>query len=204
MWLTRLYTRFQDLVHELGKFGVVGTVAYLIDTALFAVLLAALEPLTAKALAALIAATVAFVGNRFWTWRHRARSGLAREYLLYFLFNGVGLAISLFILWVTHYLLGTIWPVLQTPLADLISANVVGLLAGTSFRFWSYRRFVFREHASGSDELSREHASGSDKLSREHVSGSDELSPESSGAGGAATAVPPAGQVAPARRGRVA
>lgn len=199
MWLTRLYTRFQDLVHELGKFGIVGTVAYLVDTALFAVLLGTLEPLTAKALAAVIAASVAFVGNRFWTWRHRARSGLAREYLLYFMFNGVGLAISLFILWVTHYLLGAIWPVLQTPLADLISANVVGLLAGTSFRFWSYRRFVFREPASGSDEPSRELASGSDKLSK-----------EPSGASGEAVAVPPAGQVAPAapvapaRRGRVA
>ncbi|MPZ27341.1 MAG: GtrA family protein [Micromonosporaceae bacterium] len=200
MWLTSLYARFRDLVHELGKFGIVGGAAYLVDTALFAMLLATLEPLTAKAVAAVIAATVAFVGNRFWTWRHRARSGLAREYLLYFTFNGVGLAISLVILWVTHYLLGTIWPVLQTPLADLISANVVGLLAGTSFRFWSYRRFVFREHASGSEELSHAHASGSDKLSRVHPSG-DGL--------GADLAEPPPpgaapGAVAPARRGGVA
>lgn len=147
MWLTRLYARFRDLVHELGKFGIVGTGAYLVDTALFAVLLVVMESLTAKTVAAVIAATVAFVGNRFWTWRHRARSGLAREYLLYFSLNGVGLAISLVVLGFSHYVLGAVWPVLQTPLADLVAANVIGLVAGTSFRFWSYRRFVFKAHA---------------------------------------------------------
>jgi putative flippase GtrA len=166
VWLKRIYDRFRDMVHELGKFGTVGAVAYVVDTALFAVLLLVMESLTAKTVAALIAATVAFVGNRFWTWRHRVRSGLAREYLLYFSLNGVGLAISLAVLGVSHYLLGTIWPVLQTPLADLISANVIGLAAGTSFRFWSYRRFVFREHAPG---LGPEPAPGADQLSPERA-----------------------------------
>jgi putative flippase GtrA len=161
VWLTRLYDRFRDLVHELGKFGAVGAVAYVVDTALFAVFLLVMESLTAKTVAALIAATVAFIGNRFWTWRHRARSGLAREYLLYFSLNGVGLAISLAVLGVSHYLLGAVWPVLQTPLADLVAANVIGLAAGTSFRFWSYRRFVFREHPTITavlDELDRPRA----------------------------------------------
>ena len=43
----------------------------------------------------MVSATVAFLGNRFWTWRHRERSGIAREYSLYFLFNVVGLVIAL-------------------------------------------------------------------------------------------------------------
>jgi hypothetical protein len=34
--------------------------------------------------------------------------------------------------------------VLTTELADVVSANVVGMAGGTLFRFWSYRRFVFR------------------------------------------------------------
>ena len=33
-----------------------------------------------------------------------------------------------------------------SPLADNISANVVGLFLGMLFRFWSYRTFVFRKH----------------------------------------------------------
>jgi putative flippase GtrA len=144
VWLSRLYARFRELVHELGRFGIVGGIAWIVDTALLAVLVTVVESLTAKTLATAVAASVAFVGNRFWTWRHRARSGLAREYLLYFLLNGVGLAISLGVLAATHYGLGAVWPVFATPLADVVSANVVGLAAGTVFRFWSYRQYVFR------------------------------------------------------------
>lgn len=145
MWLTRLYRRFRHLVHELSKFGVVGTVAYVIDT----VLLVGLDTLgwnayLAKIVAATIAASVAFIGNRFWTWRHRARSNLAREYTLYFIFNAIGLGIALACLWVSYDVLGSVWPeVFRTTLAVWVAANVVGLATGTLFRFWTYRRFVF-------------------------------------------------------------
>ncbi|MDG4833304.1 GtrA family protein [Solwaraspora sp. WMMD1047] len=141
-----LLDRFGHLVRELGKFGTVGGIAFVVDIALFNVFIKALgmESLTAKAIATAIAATIAFLGNRFWTWRHRERSGLAREYLLYFFFNAVGLGIGLACLAISHYGLGSIWPgVFKTLLADNISANLVGTAMGTTFRFWSYRRFVF-------------------------------------------------------------
>ena len=38
----------------------------------------------------------------------------------------------------SHYFLD-----LRSPLADNISAKVVGIGLGTLFRFWAYRRFVF-------------------------------------------------------------
>jgi len=149
--MRRLYERFRHIVHELGKFGIVGIIAYIIDTAIYALLLAAdLEPvfgelatLAAKTMAAVVSASVAFVGNRFWTWRHRQRSGLAREYLLYFGFNAAGLGISLATLGLTHYGLGSVWPVFASDFADLISAQLVGNAVATVFRFWAYRRFVF-------------------------------------------------------------
>jgi len=146
LWLTDLYRRFKHLVHELGKFGIVGGIAYLVDSLLLVVLdNQGWEPMTAKTVATLIAATVAFLGNRFWTWRHRARSGLAREYALYFVFNAIGLGIALACLGVSYHWLGAVWPgIFQTTLAVWIAANVVGLGLGTAFRFWSYRRFVFR------------------------------------------------------------
>nr|MDT0661602.1 GtrA family protein [Micromonospora sp. DSM 115978] len=142
----RLLDRFGHLVRELGKFGTVGGIAFVVDIVLFNVFIEAfgMERLTAKTLSTAIAATIAFLGNRFWTWRHRERSGLAREYLLYFLFNAVGLGIGLACLAISHYGLGSIWPgVFKTLLADNISANLVGTAMGTMFRFWSYRRFVF-------------------------------------------------------------
>jgi putative flippase GtrA len=143
--LRALYARFRHLVHELGKFGIVGSVAFAVDTTVYAFLLTrSTEPLTAKTLATVVSATVAFLGNRFWTWRHRERSGLAREYGLYFFFNVVGLGITLVVVWLSHYGLGSVWPeIFDTRLADLISGQIVGTALGSLFRFWSYRRFVF-------------------------------------------------------------
>lgn len=136
--------RFESLVRELGRFGVVGAIAYAVDTAILIALSAAINPLLAKTISTAVSATAAFVGNRYWTWRDRPRSGLHREYALYFFFNVVGLGIGLACLGVSHYLLGRTWPVLTSHLADVVSANVVGMVLGTLFRFWSYRRFVFQ------------------------------------------------------------
>src|SRR4051812_5982576 len=61
------------LVREVGKFGTVGGIAFLIDLAIYNVLLQlGLETLIAKTISTVIATTFAFLGNRFWTWRDRA------------------------------------------------------------------------------------------------------------------------------------
>jgi putative flippase GtrA len=148
--LRGLWDRFGHLVHELGKFGVVGIIAYAVDVGVFNLLL---DPLhssyAAGAISMTVAATVAFVGNRFWTWRDRERSALHREYLMYFGFNLVGLLIGLSCLWLSRGLLGHWWPaVFHTRLADNIAKNLVGMAFGTLFRFWSYRRFVFAERTA--------------------------------------------------------
>ena len=137
--LRRAHDRLGHLLRELVKFGVVGAVAFIVDVGLFNVLLHETDkPLTSKTLSTVAATTVAYAGNRWWTFRRRSRSGVGREYTLFFLLNGVGLAIALGCLATSHYLLG-----LTSRLADNIAANVVGLVLGTMFRFWSYRRFVF-------------------------------------------------------------
>jgi len=120
-----------------------------IDTAIFNVMLQiGSEPLAAKTVSTVIAATLAFVGNRFWTWRHRHHHNMARQYTTFFLLNAVGLAIGLACLGISHYGLGQIWPALQSRLADNIAGQIVGTAFGTLFRFWSYKRFVFRATAA--------------------------------------------------------
>jgi putative flippase GtrA len=143
--LRSLYAPVEHLVHEVAKFGVVGIVALVVDVGLFNLLMFGGgdgplhgKPLTAKIVSVCVATTVAYFGNRYWTFRHRGRTSFGREYLLFFVLNGVGLAISVGCLWFSHYALG-----LTSALADNISANVVGLALGTMFRFWSYRRWVF-------------------------------------------------------------
>lgn len=143
-----LIVRFEHLLRELGKFGTVGLIAFTVDVVIFNTLILGvdMERLTAGAISMSIAATLAFIGNRFWTWRDRERSGLRREYGLYFLFNVVGLLIALSCLAISWYGLGSVWPeVFRTPLADNISKNLIGTALGTTFRFWSYRQIVFRK-----------------------------------------------------------
>ena len=140
-----LWERFGHLVHELGKFGVVGTAAFVVDVTIYNLLLARhTETLIAKTVAALFATTVAFLGNRFWTWRHRHRGNLAREYTSFLLLNAAGIGIGLACLGISHYGLGQIWPALQSRIADNIAGLVIGTGFGTLFRFWSYRTWVFR------------------------------------------------------------
>jgi putative flippase GtrA len=144
--LQHLYGLFAGLVHELGKFGVVGATTYLVDLGVFNLCLIGFGWAWFPSLvtSTVIAASLAFVGNRFWTWRHRERTALHREYGLYFSFNVIGLLISAGVLWLSHEALGAVWPVLQTPLADNISGKVIGVGLASIFRFWAYRRFVFR------------------------------------------------------------
>ncbi len=140
-----LVARFEHIVRELGKFGVVGAVAFVVDTLIFNVLLYAdVASLLAATISMTIAASVAFVGNRFWTWRDRERTGLRREYLLYFLFNLIGLGIALACLAISIYGLGSMWPIFKGTLAQNGAKNVVGMALGTAFRFWAYRQIVFR------------------------------------------------------------
>jgi putative flippase GtrA len=141
-----LRVRFARLVQEVGKFGVVGAICYGIDVAVFNLCRVALQTdvFVALLVSTVVSTTCAFVGNRFWTWRDRERRSLRREYTLYFGFNLVGLGIGAAVLFVSHNVLGGTWPIFQTALADNISAKFVGVGLASLFRFWSYRRFIFR------------------------------------------------------------
>ncbi|GAB2916500.1 GtrA family protein [Nonomuraea fastidiosa] len=137
----RLYQRFASLVHELAKFGSIGAVAFVLDTSLLNLcnVVIGLGPLTSKVVATTISTTFAYLGNRYWTFRHREQSGLGREYFLFFLLNGIALLFGMLTIGFTTYTLG---------LHDTLSfniANIVGVGLGTLFRYWSYKKWVFLE-----------------------------------------------------------
>lgn len=143
--LRRWVIRFRREIHEVGKFGAIGAVAWVIDTLVFnACLSGGTNRYLAAVISTTVSATVAFVGNRYWTWRDRAGSSLHREYILYAFFNVIGLLISLACLFFSHEILGAWQPqVFHTQFADTVAKNGFGLLLGTIFRFWAYRRYVF-------------------------------------------------------------
>ena len=136
-----LRRQFDAVLRELAKFGVVGMIAFVVDVGIYnALRLGPLDnrPTTAKIISSLVAIGVAYVGNRFWTYRHRPRTGYARETALFLVFNILGICIALACQGFTHYVLG-----FDSLLADNLSVNGLGLVLGTAFRFWSYRKFVF-------------------------------------------------------------
>lgn len=135
-----LYERFRHLIHEVAKFGIIGGIAFVVTELGTNVLHfdAKLGPLTANIVASVIATVVSYVGNRYWTFKHREGGSVRREYTVFFVLNAVGIVIQLACIGFTYYALG---------LTDKLSYNValiVGIVLGTLFRFWSYRRWVWK------------------------------------------------------------
>lgn len=143
---------------ELIKFGFVGGLAYVVDTGLFNLLrfgpgeILLDKPLTAKALSVAIATLVAWLGNRYWTFSGRRSETMGRELAMFVLVNVGGMLVAVLTLWFSHYVLR-----LTSPIADNISANIIGVGLGTIFRYVAYRYWVF-PHRSDSSDPSQEHA----------------------------------------------
>ncbi len=124
---------------ELGAFGAVGAVAFVIDVGLFQLFYASLDlgAVTAKLLATLASMTVAFLGHRFWSFSHRARTGLSREYVRFAVINGATLLLGLAIVAFVRY------PLQQESALVLQAANIASIAVGTVVRYLCYRAWVF-------------------------------------------------------------
>ena len=86
--------------------------------------------------------TIAYVAHRHWSFRHRARTGVRREYTMFALINAATLLLGLAVVGVVRYPLGQDSPwILQV-------ANIASIGLGTAIRFLAYRRWVFPRAAS--------------------------------------------------------
>lgn len=136
-------SRLKRLVRQLVSFGAVGGLAFVVDITVYNILRATVldgSPIWSKVVSVAVATVVAWLGNRYLTFRgERARGATAwREGILFAAMNVVGLLIAAACLVISHYVLG-----FTSQLADNISGNVVGLVLGTAFRFFAYRALVF-------------------------------------------------------------
>ncbi|MCZ2817087.1 GtrA family protein [Modestobacter sp. VKM Ac-2984] len=133
------WSRWRARLAELGAFGVVGAVCFVIQVASFQLFYAhlAVGAVTSNAAATVISMTAAYAGHRYWSFSHRARSGVAREYLLFAAINCVTLLLGLAVVAVVRYPLG------QDSTLVLQVANVCSIVLGTVIRYLAYRRWVF-------------------------------------------------------------
>jgi len=138
-----LYQRFRLLIHEGAKFLIIGGIGFVVTEVGFNLFRFSfgLGLFTSNALATLAATIVTFIGNRYWTFRHREGKGTTRESVMFVMLNGAGLLIQYGCVWFAQNVLGF-------PHNDKFSTNVallIGIALGTLFRFWSYRKWVWRQ-----------------------------------------------------------
>jgi putative flippase GtrA len=140
--LERVGGTWRLLVKEISAFGIVGVVCFFLDVALFQFLYAHVGTgaVTSKLLSTLVSMTVAYVGHRYWSFSHRARTGVCREYVLFALINGATLLLGLAIVAFVRY------PLHQEQALVLQAANIASIVLGTVIRYLSYRRWVFPAH----------------------------------------------------------
>jgi len=138
--LRGLYVRFRQLIHEFAKFGIIGVGGLIITNVGYALLHShGVGPVSSATIATIVATIVAYIGNRYWSFRHRERTSVPREGLIFFLLNGMGLLIQDAVVAFNSYVLH----LEHHKVAEFLALNI-GIGLATIFRFWSYRKFVWR------------------------------------------------------------
>ena len=153
-----LYMRFRQIIHEFAKFGIIGVIGLAITNIGYALLHShGVGPVTSATIATIVATIVAYIGNRYWSFKHRERTSVPREGTIFFVLNGIGLliqdaavAFNAYVLHLEHH-----------KLAEFVALNT-GIAIATVFRFWSYRRYVWAAPADdvgtgGTAQLDAEH-----------------------------------------------
>ena len=136
---TPLTQRLRRLAPEAIAFGVIGAG----NTLLYMAITWAALPIgavKASVIATVVTTTLAYIANRYWTYRNHTRTALRREYLLFFGFNLVGMVIQSGAVAIGKYGFGLTE---ENDRFAFMGVTVIGIVIATVFRFWAYRTFVF-------------------------------------------------------------
>lgn len=129
---------------EFLRFGVVGTLGFLIDTAvLYAALSLGAGLYLGRVLSYVTAASANWALNRVWTFREADRGLRGRQWSMFLLVNLLGFVVN----YSVYILLVTFWPV---AFSHPVIAVAAGAVAGLGGNFLLSRRFVFQKPRTGS------------------------------------------------------
>jgi putative flippase GtrA len=121
------------------RFGVVGTIGFVVDTAvLYAGLALGLGLYGGRAVSYLAAASTTWALNRAWTFRGQGSGPKARQWAIFVLVNLVGFACN----YGTYAAMVATMPLVQ---AHPVIGVAAGALAGMVGNFVLSRRYVFRD-----------------------------------------------------------
>lgn len=122
---------------QFARFGVVGTIGFLVDTAvLYAGLALGLGLYGGRAVSYLAAASATFALNRAWTFRGQGEGRVARQWALFVVLNLVGFAFN----YGTYAaLVASVALVAQHPVIGVAAGSLAGMMGN----FLLSRRYVF-------------------------------------------------------------
>ncbi|MDX6233252.1 MAG: hypothetical protein QOH68_2256 [Nocardioidaceae bacterium] len=161
-------SRLRRIGGEAVKFSAVNVVATAVSIFLFNALVHGLPglygpgplngyPVLTYFIANCVGMVISFYGSRRYAFKHRRPTGIGNGALNYAIVNIASFVIPMACLWVTRNVFN--W---DTVIADNVSANLIGAVLATFFRFWAFRRFVFKRHAVEFHGAKGTHVFGSD------------------------------------------
>ena len=166
-----LTDRLRRLAPEAIAFAVIGAGNTLLYLAITWALLS-IGAVKASIIATVVTTTLAYVANRYWTYRNHERTALRREYTLFFGFNLVGMVIQSGTVAISKYGFGLTE---QNDKYGFMGVTLIGIVVATVFRFWAYRTFVFLKppvDGHEADLVDLDAAAGFAELSAENEPGS--------------------------------
>jgi putative flippase GtrA len=136
---------------ELIRFATVGGITFLITLVVnYALKLTILSrtPVSAQAVAVIVATIVSYILNREWSFQTRGGRERAHEAALFFLISGIGVVLNSAPLWVSRYVFHLEVPTVSRfgqETADFFSGMIIGTLIAMVFRWWAFKKWVFPE-----------------------------------------------------------
>jgi putative flippase GtrA len=136
---------------EMLRFAVVGAVCFAVTTAVnYTLKLTVLNahPVTALAVAVIIATIVSYVLNREWSFHTRGGRERHHEAALFFLISGIGVGLNSLPLALSRYMFNLRMPnvtLITQEVSDFLAGMILGTLLAMVFRWWAFKKWVFPE-----------------------------------------------------------
>ncbi|GAA4673704.1 hypothetical protein GCM10023197_31430 [Gordonia humi] len=160
---------------ELIKFAIVGGTTFVIDTAIYYLLVFTVlepKPVAARIISGVVATIVSYILNREWAFKNRGGRERHHEAMLFFLISGIAVLLTAAPLWLANnvFHMRENLAGLELAVLDFFLAFIIGNILGMAFRFWSLRKFAFpEEEPRGGPGGSTEPDPASDDLTDEEL-----------------------------------
>jgi putative flippase GtrA len=134
---------------EMLKFAMVGGFCFIVTNVIwYALKLTVLntKPITAQAIAIILATIVSYVLSREWSFNTRGGRERHHEAALFFVVSGVSVGLNLVPTAISRYLLDLQAPavsVFTQEVSDFIFGSIIGTLVAMVFRWWAFKKWVF-------------------------------------------------------------